>query len=319
MKLSRWRPVCPDCGYSLRGSTSDRCPECGVPYPTTARTYRRWAIRRLPWDRLNRGILLIAYLKSLFLILITPCWAGRHLAQPDRWGRAIRWAVVHCVILAIAATMLCYDCTFSMWIWRRFVPDPLFHPLFYMQVPAPASRILVWSLQSLVAWFVFLASVPATGVALTLLWPRRHRAWKATAAKWSLYATAALVPALAAWYGYYLVFPPLSPPPGGITIYTLGPPPDMPAWFAAIVYATIWTLGVMRNTYRSLIRRRLVKRICNPDYPLSISMWWWLRWRPLVPVCVWISACIIYGGLYFGLWLLMVRCAFPPAGLGALT
>ena len=66
MRVSRWRPVCPDCGYSLRGATSDRCPECGVPYPTTARTYRRWAVRRLPWDRLHRGSLLIAYFKSPF-------------------------------------------------------------------------------------------------------------------------------------------------------------------------------------------------------------------------------------------------------------
>ncbi|MEW6253473.1 MAG: hypothetical protein AB1716_22750, partial [Planctomycetota bacterium] len=47
----RWRPMCPECGYSLRGLASARCPECGEDLPAVGPGSRRWAVRRLVWDR----------------------------------------------------------------------------------------------------------------------------------------------------------------------------------------------------------------------------------------------------------------------------
>jgi len=84
LRRSRWRPVCPECGYSLRRLRGERCPECGVAFPTTSRVFRRWAVRRLIWERLQRGNALFAYIKTVLTIVFWPCRAARGVAVPDR-------------------------------------------------------------------------------------------------------------------------------------------------------------------------------------------------------------------------------------------
>ncbi|NUQ50240.1 MAG: hypothetical protein HUU27_10030, partial [Phycisphaerae bacterium] len=102
----RWRPQCPECGYSVFRVTAGRCPECGAPYPSLLRHNRRWAIHRHPWDRRPREFVVAAYLKSAVMNGLCPCRAAWRLGSPDRFGRALRWAAAHLLLAALLATLL---------------------------------------------------------------------------------------------------------------------------------------------------------------------------------------------------------------------
>jgi len=52
---------CPGCGYSLRGITSDNCPECGIAIDRSAA-----AVSRIPWEHRRRIGYVRAYWRTLF-------------------------------------------------------------------------------------------------------------------------------------------------------------------------------------------------------------------------------------------------------------
>jgi hypothetical protein len=246
VRMSRWRPVCPECGYSLRGLEKPRCPECGVDLPSASRGFRRWAVRRIPWDRIHRGSLLTAYLGTLVRILFVPWWAGRNLAIPDRWGRATRWAAVHLLLCAIGAVLLSQQDYYVYWLKYEFHPLPR-HPSSFFSDDVPIHCICIWVAQSLLAWMLVLASFPLTGVLISLGVPCRHRAAKITGVKWSLYATPILMPALAVWFGYYLIWPQT----GYYVHYHPTLPPSQFAW----AYGIWWAAGMCINQYDSAFWR----------------------------------------------------------------
>jgi hypothetical protein len=263
LRMSRWRPVCPECGYQLRGLLHPRCPECGVDFPTTNRTFRRWAIRRLPWDRLTRGSLLVAYLGTLLRILFVPWRAGQAVAVPDRWGRAIRWGAAHVLLCALAATMLGHWEYYPHWLANQFDPWPR-HPTDFSSWDTPGHRVWIWAMQSTVAWMIVLASFPLVGVIVSLGMPRRHRAAKLTGAKWGLYASPVLLVTLAGWYGYYFIYPQ--------TGYYAPPHPPPPIELLAFVYGTWWATGLVINQYDKY-------RWLMPVLPLTLCyacLWWGL-------------------------------------------
>lgn len=290
MRLSRWRPVCPECAYSLRRAASSRCPECGAAYPASPRVFRRWASRRLRWDRAERGSLFVAYLGTVLSILVCPCRAARRIAIPDRWGRAFRWAAGHVALLALAATLLCNDRLFSEWLWHRYRPDPFYsHPMFFMHNDAPAGQVLIWFTTSFCAWAVVFAAPPTLGILLSCGLPRQHRAWKRTSAKWSLYATVSMAPCLVGWYTLHPQ--PIFRYPSSLTIYGLGPFPDLPLLLAGLTYAPWWAAGLCRNVYG------------QPLLPGSAHR---MRW-PL--------RMAVFMVLFVSVWYLLVAIVYP---LGAL-
>lgn len=196
MKLPRWRPVCPECEYSLRGLTGARCPECGEPFPTTQRTFRRWALRRIPWDRRHRSSLLRAYFTTVFLIVFCPWKAARGLVIPDRWGRAVRWAIAHTIASTFILTLLGSTMFHVRWIAQRFWTAPSMSDHVARQERAPALRALVWMGQSFVAWSIVLIGIMILGAALSYGVPRRHRAAKLGGVKWTLYSSALMTTGL---------------------------------------------------------------------------------------------------------------------------
>jgi hypothetical protein len=277
VRMSRWRPVCPECGYSLRGLTEPRCPECGVDLPSANRSFRRWAVRRIPWDRLQRGSLIMAYLGTLLRILFVPWRSGRDLAVPDRWGRAVRWAMVHLLLCALAAVLLSQQDYYVYWLIDKFHPWPQ-HPTDFGSW-APDRRIGVWATQSLAAWMLTLISFPLVGALISLGVPRRHRAAKLTGIKWSLYATPILVASLAAWYGYYLIWPDKK--------YNQLYHPPLPLSQFAWAYGLWWAAGICMNRYDRA------------------------RWQGL-------PALILGGLLFAGVWLVLTQLLFPGGILEAL-
>lgn len=183
----RWRPECPECGYSLRRLTTDRCPECGVQFPTPAPTYRRWARRRLRWDRRDRGNLVVAYIKTVLAIVCCPCRAARGIIIPNRFPRALRWALVHLALYALLHAALSPDVIQSAAVQAVLSPSMPAWARAEAAQNTPAARILLWSAQSFAAWLIALATFPALGSALGALVPGRHPAARRGIIKWSLY------------------------------------------------------------------------------------------------------------------------------------
>lgn len=256
----RWRPVCPECGYSLRRLTSDRCPECGDSFPTPSRVYRRWAWRRLPWERRHRAGLVFAYLKTIVLVAFRPGRAARGLAIPDRWGRAVRWGAVHLLLFAAAGLFLGSDKYFAQ---RAFSPLERWTDSEPVRSGEPDPPIVLWAAQSLCAWLVTGATLPLLGVALGAAVPGRHPAAKRGIAKWSLYSSAlislpvvALSAVSSALEGIWALD--LSGISWAVNwgqavpdvLNNIEPPPPL---LGAVLYAIWWARGVSVNSY---LRRR---------------------------------------------------------------
>jgi len=55
---------CPECGYSLRGLTSDRCPECGLRLD-----FIESAVSLIPWERRRELGRIRAYWQTVLMVL----------------------------------------------------------------------------------------------------------------------------------------------------------------------------------------------------------------------------------------------------------
>src|SRR5437016_3494707 len=78
--------LCPGCRYSLRGLTSNRCPECGRKFdPCDASTMRRgtWVARLCSWLLRPDGTVIVA------LSVIAASWSICAIAYPLIAPRAI--------------------------------------------------------------------------------------------------------------------------------------------------------------------------------------------------------------------------------------
>jgi hypothetical protein len=278
--LPQWRPECPECGYSLRKLRGDRCPECGVAFPTNSRVFRRWAVQRLVWERVHRGNFAVAYLKTALTIIIRPLRAARGTVIQDRSGRAIRWATTHVVLLAIAAVgggVLLH--------WLRLYVNPY---AWWMQRSGqiPTGRaLLICSLQSLLAWLVALAVIPLIAVCLSVAVPARHPAATRSMIKWSLYCTVVAALGFAACcahtVGRWLLLEWFVPGLRG-NMWLLYTPVFPPIVLMALTYGLWWAIGVSANPY--------------------------LRRRGL-------AAFAAYFALYVLAWLALASLLFPPGAI----
>lgn len=249
MRVSRWRPVCPDCGYALRGLVHPRCPECGVDFPTRLRSSRRWAFRRLAWDRQRRGSLLLSYLRTLAVVLVCPWQAGRRLIIPDGWGRARRWAGAHLVLLAAASAVLGANQSYQYWLKAYPRQAQFHHPARFFAEDTPVDRVLVWFAESFVAWAFVLAGILGIALLLSVLIPGRHRAAKLGGVKFSLYLVPLYLVPLAAWYSYCVAYPLLDPTAASVGLNIKGPMPRAPVDLLAGVFALWWAAGMAGNPY----------------------------------------------------------------------
>jgi len=249
-RRSRWRPVCPECGYSVFRIRSNRCPECGARYPTTRRTFRRWAALRIAWDRRERGGLIGAYVRTLALILLAPCRAGARLAMPDRLGRAVRWATFHGAITVLFCTLSGSTQFYVHWWISGSLPT---FSMWWGGAAPTAFRYSLWLMQSAVAWSVVIASIPAMAILLSTLAPGRRPAAKRGLVKWSLYSTAVLLPAAVVSLivveasGRTSFFGGM--PPTGIARFGLHVTvrPSISVMFCA--YAVVWSIGAPFQPY----------------------------------------------------------------------
>jgi hypothetical protein len=247
-KQTHWRPVCPECGYSVRRLTVPRCPECGEDLPSSSPFYRRWAFHRLVWDRRERGSKAIAYLKTVAALAVCPRRAARGLGLPDRIPRAIWWAAGHLLLLGLVAGGA-FATLHVAGSWRDTT---------WPYAPSDA-RITLWSAQTLVAWVIAGATWPLTGILIAIAMPGRHPAARWAEVKWSLYAAA--LPALfvgldkvvltgLGLYAYFflsagsLALPRL--------LWTLNSNP-LHAMVPALLYGLWWARGIAAHPY---LRRR---------------------------------------------------------------
>jgi len=210
MRLSRWPPVCPECGYSLRGLTQPRCPECGVDLPASVRTFRRWAIRRIPWDRLQRGSFIWSYLRTVAVLIVNPVRGARALIVPDRWGRCIRWATAHVGLAAVAAAILGNHRQYLSWARNRIRPPVYRSPQIFNFADVSPEQILAWIGQSFCAWSIVLLLPVLIGCAISYGLPGRHPAAKLGGVKWSLFLTPIFLLSLAASFAWVYAFPDVS-------------------------------------------------------------------------------------------------------------
>ena len=250
--LSRWKPVCPDCGYPARGLPAPRCPECGVEFPTTRTTFRRWAVRRVAWDRVRRGSAMDAYLRTLAVILLLPWRAGRGLAVPDHWRRCLRWAGAHLALAVLACTMLANSQQFPRWFVHQIWPPSFRPPHMASPSDAPADLIAIWLAQSLLAWAIVVILPTAIAVALSFGIPGRHRAAKFGGMKWSLYLTSLYLLVLVGWYGYYGIHPPEVQAQFPMKFTYKLAPPELPVLLLAGVYGVWWAAGMASNPYNRI-------------------------------------------------------------------
>jgi hypothetical protein len=284
-RRSRWRPECPECGYSLRGLPEPRCPECGMGFPTKSSTFRHWAVRRLAWDRSPRGSPLAAYLKSLASVVFLPGRAARGVAVPDRWKRCGRWAAVHFLLAALAGMLLGSGRQYVRWLDHRIWP-PTFQPphLFGLTEP-PFDRVTLWAALSFLAWLLPLLLAVLIACLTSFCAPGRHRAAKLGGVKWSLYLTPLFLLVLTAWHGFFFVFPPHAQGTMPRVLAYKLPAPEIPLWVLIVPYGVWWAIGMAANQYN---RAR--------------------NW----------TATAGYASAFFAVWLLTTRVLFAPGPLEAL-
>lgn len=253
--------------------------------PTDSRFFRRWAVQRLPWDRMRRGSILSSYIVTLLWILLWPFGAGKRVVLPDRWGRALRWAGFHILMAAAVCALLSNRQYFARRLINAIWPDPFQPPHLYILKPAPLDYVAVWLTHSMAAWVVVLLSLPLLGSFLSMIGWRRHLAAKWAGVKWSLYCSAALWIPIASWYLFYFIHPPMDQSSLAAAFNIKLPPPSIPDALIVAVYSMWWGLGLSANPYS------------------RIRSW---------------AMGVLYGILFMAVWDALALLLFPSGSLGVL-
>ncbi|MGE3180456.1 MAG: hypothetical protein AB7N71_02420 [Phycisphaerae bacterium] len=201
---STWRPVCPECGHSVRGAVSDRCTECGEVFPAIDRPGYRWGALRLPWERRGANMFL-RYGPTEFLVLFRPFRAGARCAVPGRFVRVWLFLIpAIAVVIATRAAAVGIPAIIMKWKQPRTTAtlstkqflEALWNDVYQFLTNGWLDELSrVW-----LPWLMLLLAFPLVGIFLVWLFPIvGSAAARRTRMKWSVYAALAPI-ALAVAY-----------------------------------------------------------------------------------------------------------------------
>ena len=97
---------CQECGYNLRGLTSDRCPECGYRLDSVRST-----VSGIPWTYRRESGWLKTYWKTVWMVMFRHKRFCEELARPVAYAdsQAFRWmTILHVFVPVLAAAILAY-------------------------------------------------------------------------------------------------------------------------------------------------------------------------------------------------------------------
>jgi hypothetical protein len=87
---------CPACTYNLRGTTSERCPECGVTFDRA-----KLAISQIPWVHRKEIGRIRAYWRTLWMATFRPKRIAQDMAAPVNYQDGRRFAYISIIITVL--------------------------------------------------------------------------------------------------------------------------------------------------------------------------------------------------------------------------
>ena len=127
---------CQNCGYDLRGLTSERCPECGHSLETVRST-----VPQIPWvhrDKLGR---FRAYWRTVWLVMFRQSRFCEEMARPISYADAQRFRGV--TILHLQVPLMLATAGWYVGAWPTLFDDPLANQLFRQVWPAVVLHICI--------------------------------------------------------------------------------------------------------------------------------------------------------------------------------
>lgn len=94
--------ACPECGYSLRGISSEKCPECGL-----AIDWATLSVSRLPWVHRRTIGRWRAYSRTNLLVIFRPKKLAGEMNRPVSFADAQRFRHVTVLLAWVPLPVLC--------------------------------------------------------------------------------------------------------------------------------------------------------------------------------------------------------------------
>ena len=174
-------PLCPQCGYNLRGLDAGRCPECGLPAgsASVARTAIPWAYRQtLGW--------LPAYRRTAWLATVNPRKFATEVDNPAGYRDALRFRLLTCLLATVPVSvvgvgiMAWYGSAGFLTLLSPYLINGLMHmteETLDPTIPWAFTFAIPWesgaTLPGVLPAALFLAAVLVSGVASYAFHPRR--------------------------------------------------------------------------------------------------------------------------------------------------
>ncbi len=206
--------LCPDCGYDLRGSTSERCPECGFLLEPL-----RTGESQIPWSHRAQLGWFKAYWKTVWLVTARPKRFCQEMARPVSYAdsQSFRWVTAaHAVLTIVVGGLVPIlwperrgmsqdedawwpvgGAVFTLSVWLCLLPglaSYFFQPR--RLTVEQQNRAIALSYYAWAPLAFMVISLPCLVAALALGWP-----WGPTVAD-VLGVVAILVACLTPWVGY---------------------------------------------------------------------------------------------------------------------
>lgn len=153
-------PLCPQCGYDLRGLASPRCSECGLDLTTIGP-----AVSTIPWSNRHQIGRVRAYLATVRLFTLRSAWLKMEMARPVSIADARRFWLISVTLICLIPWILLARHGREMLL---DLYDEAASSSVFVTFGATPSTIPQWfSLNILFPW---LTGIALPGVAFVLLW-----------------------------------------------------------------------------------------------------------------------------------------------------
>jgi hypothetical protein len=148
-------PLCPVCGYDLRGTTGERCSECGEVID-----WQALKTSGFPWARRKEIGRIRAYIQTVWLVTIDSKRLRHEASTPQDLKDARSFRRVTASILAVV-----FLSVFTAAIWKEGLGSLAFQPMPFM---ATMGRVPSWLQDLAVPWSAG-ATIPVTLPAILIL------------------------------------------------------------------------------------------------------------------------------------------------------